>query len=79
VRLGTHVPQERREFHEALLEADTFEDLPGKWQAAWAQEVSFEFPPDVDTIKAEWTKAWQRARKFLADMLEELHKPFFSS
>ena len=25
---------QRREFHEALLEADTFEDLPGKWQAA---------------------------------------------
>jgi hypothetical protein len=25
---------ERREFHEALLEADRFEDLPGKWQAA---------------------------------------------
>ena len=25
---------ERREFHEALLDADTFEDLPGKWQAA---------------------------------------------
>ncbi len=24
----------RREFHEALLEAGTFEDLPGKWQAA---------------------------------------------
>jgi hypothetical protein len=24
----------RREFHEALLDADTFEDLPGKWQAA---------------------------------------------
>jgi hypothetical protein len=23
-----------REFHEALLEADRFEDLPGKWQAA---------------------------------------------
>jgi hypothetical protein len=23
-----------REFHEALLEAATFEDLPGKWQAA---------------------------------------------
>jgi hypothetical protein len=22
------------EFHEALLEAATFEDLPGKWQAA---------------------------------------------
>jgi hypothetical protein len=24
---------QRREFHEALLDADTFEDLPGKWQA----------------------------------------------
>ena len=26
--------EQRREFHEALLDADTFEDLPGKWQAA---------------------------------------------
>jgi hypothetical protein len=25
---------QRREFREALLEADSFEDLPGKWQAA---------------------------------------------
>jgi hypothetical protein len=25
---------QRREFHEALLEAETYEDLPGKWQAA---------------------------------------------
>jgi len=25
---------QRREFHEALLDADGFEDLPGKWQAA---------------------------------------------
>jgi len=23
---------QRREFHEALLDADAFEDLPGKWQ-----------------------------------------------
>jgi hypothetical protein len=28
---------QRREFHEALLDADTFEDLPGKWQAAILQ------------------------------------------
>jgi hypothetical protein len=27
-------PSASREFHEALLEAGTFEDLPGKWQAA---------------------------------------------
>jgi hypothetical protein len=25
---------QRREFHEALLEADTFADLPGNWQAS---------------------------------------------
>jgi hypothetical protein len=25
---------QHREFHEALLDADGFEDLPGKWQAA---------------------------------------------
>jgi len=25
---------QRREFHEALLEAGSFEDVPGKWQAA---------------------------------------------
>jgi hypothetical protein len=25
---------QRREFHEALLEADTLDDVPGKWQAA---------------------------------------------
>ena len=25
---------QRREFHETLLEAGSFEDLPGKWQAA---------------------------------------------
>jgi hypothetical protein len=24
----------RRKFHEAPLDADTFEDLPGEWQAA---------------------------------------------
>jgi len=26
--------RQRREFHVALLHADIFEDLPGKWQAA---------------------------------------------
>jgi hypothetical protein len=25
---------QRRDFHGSLLDADTFEDLPGKWQAA---------------------------------------------
>jgi hypothetical protein len=29
--------RQRREFHEALLEAASFEDLPGKWQAAILQ------------------------------------------
>jgi hypothetical protein len=26
--------QQRRELHQALLDATAFEDLPGKWQAA---------------------------------------------
>jgi hypothetical protein len=26
--------EQRREFRELLLDADSFEDLPGKWQAA---------------------------------------------
>jgi hypothetical protein len=26
--------EQRREFHEAVQDADDFEDLPGKWQAA---------------------------------------------
>jgi hypothetical protein len=28
---------QRREFHDALLESNSFEDLPGKWQAAIMQ------------------------------------------
>jgi hypothetical protein len=32
--LSEMADQQRREFHEALLDADSFEDLPGKWQAA---------------------------------------------
>jgi hypothetical protein len=28
---------QRREFHEALLDAAGFEDLPGKWEAAILQ------------------------------------------
>jgi hypothetical protein len=35
--LSEMAAQERREFHKALLEAETFEDLPGKWQAAILQ------------------------------------------
>jgi hypothetical protein len=30
---------QRREFHEALFEAASFEDLPGKWQAAIVKAV----------------------------------------
>ena len=29
--------EQRREFREELLDADDFEDLPGKWQAAILQ------------------------------------------
>ena len=37
-RLSEMSVYQRREFHEALLEVDSFEDLPGKWQAAVLKE-----------------------------------------
>jgi hypothetical protein len=39
---------QRREFHEALLDADAFEDLPGKWQAAVPAPAPLRGPHDVD-------------------------------
>ena len=32
--------EQRREFHDAFLEADSFADLPGKWQAILQAERS---------------------------------------
>jgi hypothetical protein len=40
---------QRREFQEALLEADSFEDLPGKWQAAIITAEQNRPPPRVVT------------------------------
>jgi len=44
--------RQRCEFHEALLDADSFEDLPGKWQAAIAateQKTIHRFDPSRPT------------------------------
>jgi hypothetical protein len=40
---------QRREFHEALLDAHSFEDLPGRWQAATlkAEQNRAEAPADL--------------------------------
>jgi hypothetical protein len=40
-----------REFHEALLEADGFEDLPGKWQAAIVRAE--EIRPDLRVVRSD--------------------------
>jgi hypothetical protein len=42
---------QRREFHEALLDADSFEDLPGKWQAAILR--SEESAPNLRIVGAD--------------------------
>ena len=42
---------QRREFHEALLEAATFEDLPGKWQAAIIEAEHNR--PDLRVVKGD--------------------------
>jgi len=41
----------RREFHEALLEAGGFEDLPGKWQAAIMEAE--QNPPKLRVVTGE--------------------------
>ncbi len=43
--------RQHREFHEALLEADSFEDLPGKWQAAILKAE--EARPKLRVVSAE--------------------------
>jgi hypothetical protein len=42
---------QRRAFHEALLDADSFEDLPGKWQAAILR--SEESAPNLRIVGAD--------------------------
>ena len=42
---------QRREFHEALLDADAFEDLPGKWQAAIV--AAEQNRPDLRTVGSD--------------------------
>jgi hypothetical protein len=42
---------QRREFHEALLDADAFEDLPGKWQAVILE--SEENRPSLRIVKRD--------------------------
>jgi hypothetical protein len=43
---------QRRELHEGLLEAGTFEDLPGKWQAAILEAEQNR--PKLRLIADEW-------------------------
>jgi hypothetical protein len=49
--------RQRREFHEALLDADSFQDLPGKWQAAILEAEGRGSPP-----RREWRLAASRPR-----------------
>ena len=44
-------PFQRREFQEALLEAQSFEDLPRKWQAAIVK--SEESRPELRLIRSD--------------------------
>jgi hypothetical protein len=44
--------QQRREFHLALLEADSFEDLPGKWQAAVLEAEQNR--PKLRVVSGDW-------------------------
>ena len=43
---------QRREFHEALLEAAGFKDLPGKWQAAILEAEQNR--PKLRLVRGDW-------------------------
>jgi hypothetical protein len=43
--------RQRSEFHEALLEVATFEDLPGKWQAAIVRAEQNR--PDIRVVRSD--------------------------
>ena len=45
---------QRREFHEALLEAASFEDLPGRWQAAILEAEQNR--PKLRIVTSDWTE-----------------------
>ena len=49
---------QRREFREALLEAGSFEDLPGKWQAAILKAEQ-----DARPRTCVWSPAMGRRRR----------------
>jgi hypothetical protein len=53
---------QRREFHEALLDADDFEDLPGKWQAAILKAE--QSVPRLRVVSGDWVS--QPARNMSA-------------
>jgi hypothetical protein len=42
---------QRREFHDALLDADSFEDLPGRWQAAMV--AAEQNRPDLRVVRGD--------------------------
>jgi hypothetical protein len=42
---------QRREFHEALLEGGSFDDLPGKWQAAILKAE--DNPPELRVVTSD--------------------------
>ncbi len=45
---------QRREFHEALLDAKSFDDLPGKWQAAILEAEQNR--PNLRVVSGDWSR-----------------------
>jgi hypothetical protein len=50
---------QRREFHESLLDAESFEDLPGKWQAAILKAE--ENRPNLRIVGGRWPEKFLKA------------------
>lgn len=67
----------RREFHEALLEAHRFEDLPGKWQAViWRRRIHAKATPGPDALaRTHRSNAPCRSTAFRSRKLSLMSEP----
>ena len=66
---------QRREFHEALLEAATFEDLPGRWQAAILEAEQETGRSCGSRTVVEWYPGGVDCGRYLPSVVEKANSP----
>jgi hypothetical protein len=62
---------QRREFHEAVLDADSFDDLPGKWQAAILEAEQESRPNLGPRTVVEWYRGGVDCSRYLLPVVDK--------